>query len=246
MGPSLRMLLLINFALSMVLISNFLPCMCLNRMELWNERTTLQLRWQGQCSMSIRLIDAFGLMLSALHVISPIKISYTRSWIWPPLCFALDASHPSLISDLLVISALSWSMTIWANLSLISLMAFWIKILYENLAYVRNQTQRVPLVARSWPHSYWRVIGPRNWVRYLKSKWKHKTVQANPWPANPPTSHDNRLVVDWIKNQGIAPHYNSCPLMHISLNTPCAQDWARAELHRVEWWANQSYQGQRT
>jgi hypothetical protein len=41
MGPSLEMPLLINFTLSMVLISNFLSCMCLNRMKLWNERTTL-------------------------------------------------------------------------------------------------------------------------------------------------------------------------------------------------------------
>jgi hypothetical protein len=31
----------ISFALSMVLISNFLPHMYLNRMELWNERTAL-------------------------------------------------------------------------------------------------------------------------------------------------------------------------------------------------------------
>jgi hypothetical protein len=30
-----------QFSLSMVLISNFLHRMCLNRMELWNERTTL-------------------------------------------------------------------------------------------------------------------------------------------------------------------------------------------------------------
>jgi hypothetical protein len=36
-----RMPLLISFALSMVLISNFLPHVCLNRMELWNERTSL-------------------------------------------------------------------------------------------------------------------------------------------------------------------------------------------------------------
>jgi hypothetical protein len=31
----------ISFALNMVLINNFLPRMCPNRMELWNERTTL-------------------------------------------------------------------------------------------------------------------------------------------------------------------------------------------------------------
>jgi hypothetical protein len=29
--------------------------------------------------MSIGLLDAFGLMLSALHVISPIEFSYARS-----------------------------------------------------------------------------------------------------------------------------------------------------------------------
>jgi hypothetical protein len=31
----------IGFALSMVLISSFLPHVCLNGMELWNERTAL-------------------------------------------------------------------------------------------------------------------------------------------------------------------------------------------------------------
>jgi hypothetical protein len=31
----------ISFALSMVLISSFLPRMCLNKMGLWNERTAL-------------------------------------------------------------------------------------------------------------------------------------------------------------------------------------------------------------
>jgi hypothetical protein len=30
-----------QFALSMVLISSFLPCVCLKRMELWNKRTAL-------------------------------------------------------------------------------------------------------------------------------------------------------------------------------------------------------------
>jgi hypothetical protein len=40
-GTSSRMPLLISFALSMVLISKFLPLECLNRMELWNEGTTL-------------------------------------------------------------------------------------------------------------------------------------------------------------------------------------------------------------
>jgi hypothetical protein len=33
--------LLISFAFSMVLISSFLPRVCLNRMKLWNERATL-------------------------------------------------------------------------------------------------------------------------------------------------------------------------------------------------------------
>jgi hypothetical protein len=41
MGPSSEMSLSISFALSMVLIYSFLPHVCLNRMELWNERTTL-------------------------------------------------------------------------------------------------------------------------------------------------------------------------------------------------------------
>jgi hypothetical protein len=45
MGPSSGMPLLISFALSMVLISKFLPRVCLNRMKFWNERTTLLLRW---------------------------------------------------------------------------------------------------------------------------------------------------------------------------------------------------------
>jgi hypothetical protein len=40
-GPSSGMPLSINFALSMVLISNFLPRVCLNKMKLSNERTTL-------------------------------------------------------------------------------------------------------------------------------------------------------------------------------------------------------------
>jgi hypothetical protein len=41
MGPSSGMPLSISFALSMVLISSFLPRVFLNRMELWNERTAL-------------------------------------------------------------------------------------------------------------------------------------------------------------------------------------------------------------
>jgi hypothetical protein len=40
-GPSLGMPLSISFALSMVLINSFPPRVCLNRMESWNERTTL-------------------------------------------------------------------------------------------------------------------------------------------------------------------------------------------------------------
>jgi transposase InsO family protein len=38
-----------------------------------------ELRWLGRCSMSIGLLYAFGLMLSALHVISQIKSSCARS-----------------------------------------------------------------------------------------------------------------------------------------------------------------------
>jgi hypothetical protein len=37
----LRNAFLISFALSMMLISSFLPRVCLNIMELWNKRTTL-------------------------------------------------------------------------------------------------------------------------------------------------------------------------------------------------------------
>jgi hypothetical protein len=36
-----RYALSISFALSMVLISSFLPRVCLNRIELWNKRTAL-------------------------------------------------------------------------------------------------------------------------------------------------------------------------------------------------------------
>jgi hypothetical protein len=39
--------LLMSFALSMVLISSFLPCVFLTKMESWNERTVLHLRWLG-------------------------------------------------------------------------------------------------------------------------------------------------------------------------------------------------------
>jgi hypothetical protein len=57
--------------------------------------------------MSIGLLDTFGPMLFALHVISQIGSSYARSYISPPLSFALDRSLLSLISGLLVASALS-------------------------------------------------------------------------------------------------------------------------------------------
>jgi hypothetical protein len=40
-GPSSGMHLLMSFAMSMELISNFLSLVCLNRIELWNERTAL-------------------------------------------------------------------------------------------------------------------------------------------------------------------------------------------------------------
>jgi hypothetical protein len=48
----------------------FLPRMFLNRMELWNERITLYLRWLGRFSMSIGLLGALGPMLSAMFAIS--------------------------------------------------------------------------------------------------------------------------------------------------------------------------------
>jgi hypothetical protein len=80
-GTKSEMPLLISFALNMVLINSFLPRVCLNRMQLWNERTILHLRWLGRCSISIGLLDAFGPMLSALHVISQIGSSCAQSYI---------------------------------------------------------------------------------------------------------------------------------------------------------------------
>jgi hypothetical protein len=47
MAPSLGMPLLISFVLRIVLISSFPLHMFLNRMESWNERIALQLRWLG-------------------------------------------------------------------------------------------------------------------------------------------------------------------------------------------------------
>jgi hypothetical protein len=79
MGPSSGMLLLISFALNIVLISNFLPYVFLNRIELWNKRIAFWLRWLGRCSMNIGLLDAFELMLSALYVISQIESSCAQS-----------------------------------------------------------------------------------------------------------------------------------------------------------------------
>jgi hypothetical protein len=61
-----------------VLISSFLPRVFLNRMESWNERTTLYLRCLVRCSMSIGLLGIFGLMLSALLAIFLIGSSCAR------------------------------------------------------------------------------------------------------------------------------------------------------------------------
>jgi hypothetical protein len=47
-----------------------------------------------------------------------------------------------------------------------------IKILYENLAYVPNLTQRASLLPRSRPHSYRQSIGPWNRVRELELQRK--------------------------------------------------------------------------
>jgi hypothetical protein len=69
-----------------------------------------------------------------------------------------------------------------------------IKILHENSTYVPNLTQQVSFLTRSRPHSNRQAIDPRNWVRKPKPERKHKAVQANP-----PTSHEDRLVVDWVK-----------------------------------------------
>jgi hypothetical protein len=52
-----------------------------------------------------------------------------------------------------------------------------------------------------------------------KPERKQKMVQANPRPRNPPTSHEDRLAVDWIKGQGTTPHYNTFLLISISSNT---------------------------
>jgi hypothetical protein len=51
-----------------------------------------------------------------------------------------------------------------------------IKILWENLAYVPNQTQRASPLTRSRQYSYRKVIAPQNRIRKLR----HKSVQANP------------------------------------------------------------------
>jgi hypothetical protein len=42
-----------------------------------------------------------------------------------------------------------------------------------------------------------------------KSERKHKMVQANPRPTNPPISHEDRLAADWINRQGTTSHYNT-------------------------------------
>jgi hypothetical protein len=55
-----------------------------------------------------------------------------------------------------------------------------IKILYQNLRYVPNQTQHTSLLTRPRPHSYREAIDPRNQIRNLELKWKHKMMQANP------------------------------------------------------------------
>jgi hypothetical protein len=38
------------------------------------------------------------------------------------------------------------------------------------------------------------AIGPQNRVRKPESQWKHKMVQANSQPVNPPTNRENRLA----------------------------------------------------
>jgi hypothetical protein len=81
MVPSSGMPLSISFVLSMVLISSSLSRVLLNRMESWNKRTALYLRWLGRYLMSIGLLGAFGPTLSALLAISQIESFCARFYI---------------------------------------------------------------------------------------------------------------------------------------------------------------------
>jgi hypothetical protein len=86
-----------------------------------------------------------------------------------------------------------------------------IKILHMNSAYVPKLIQHAYFLTRSRPPNYRQAISSQNRVRKPKPERKHKIVLANPRPANPPTSHEDRLAADWVKKEGTAPHYNSSP-----------------------------------
>jgi hypothetical protein len=124
MELSSGMPLSISFVLSMVLNNSSPPRVFLNKMESWNERTALYLRWLGRYSMSIWLLCAFGPMLLALLSIFQIESFCARFCIWLHLSFALVVSLLSLILGRLDANALFWNMAILISFSLALLMAF--------------------------------------------------------------------------------------------------------------------------
>jgi hypothetical protein len=91
----------------------------------------------------------------------------------------------------------------------------------RELGLCPKQTQHVSILTRPRSHSYRKTIDPWNRIRKPIAEPMHKTVQTNLQPTNPPTSHDDRLAADRVKNQNTAPHHNAFCLTHILSNTTC-------------------------